>query len=82
MSAAGDRCQCRVRFLISSRSRGHKRASRAAAAINTGRCGQAGQKRLLKRGHLDVKGFPPIKAKIDNSSKANTRTQFQLKIQN
>jgi len=35
MSAAGDRCQCRVRFLISFRSRGHKRASRAAAAINT-----------------------------------------------
>ena len=37
MSAAGDRCQCRVRFLISFRPRGQKRASKAAAAINTGR---------------------------------------------
>ena len=37
ISAAGDGCQCQVRFLISFRSRGHKRASGAAAAINTGR---------------------------------------------
>ena len=40
MSAAGDRCQCRVRFLISFRCRGQKRASRSAAAINTGRYAQ------------------------------------------
>jgi hypothetical protein len=38
MSAAGDLCQCRVRFLISFWYRGHKRASIPAAAINTGRC--------------------------------------------
>jgi len=43
MSAAGDRCQYRVRFLISFRTQGQKSASRAAAAINTGRCRQAGQ---------------------------------------
>jgi len=37
ISAAGEGCQCQVRFLISFRSRGHQRASGAAAAINTGR---------------------------------------------
>ena len=43
MSAAGDHCQCRVRFLISFWYRGQKSASISAAAINTGRCAQGGK---------------------------------------
>ncbi len=49
MSAAGDGCQYRVRFLISFRPHGQKSASRAAAAINTGRCRQAFKKSIFDK---------------------------------